>query len=54
MTTSSTGSARIEPSDTTARPVSSSLRKSTSSISSRDLVDLQARLVDELERVGAG
>ena len=33
-TRSSTGSADVEPSDTTVRPVSSSLRKSTSSISS--------------------
>ena len=49
-----TGSARVRPSETTSRPVSSSPRKSTSSISSRVCCDLLPRLLHKRVDVGAG
>ena len=49
-----TGRALIDPSATTARPLSSSLRKSTSSISSPIRIDLRAAAADQVGLVRAG
>ncbi len=53
MTSSSTGSAFVYPSETTSRPLSSSERKRISSISAAGVLDLGARVVEQLRHVGA-
>ena len=53
-TSSRIGRAAVEPSATSSRPVSSSLRKRTSSISSPIWLDLGPRLLDQLVAVRAG